>query len=442
MAQPQQTAEEIAQRDPSGHSEALFRTEVLDERKGRWLGTVLLAPTVSQNLFSAFAALAIAAILVFLFFGEYTRKERINGWLVPERGLVRVVAPQSGVIAQLHVKDGDKVDEGAPLVSLSTEIQSQALGKTQGGIVQRMQSRRESLIMERELLKRSLQEELDGLDRRIRALNAEHEQLADEIEIQRMQAQLAREAAERLRPLLDKGFVTASRIESAEANRLDQDMRLLTLGREQMAIKRELLGLQAERQGLPFKSQEKSSVLERDVATLEQELAAAEAEREIIVTAAQAGTVTALRAERGSSVDTTIPLLSIVPEGSLLTAQLFVPSSAIGFIRPGQEVLLRYGAFPYQKFGHHKGAVVSVSRSTVTPNELGSRLAGVTSLLRGDQPVYIVTVSLARQSVTAYGKALPLQPGMQLQADVLIETRSLIEWVFDPLYTLTGRGEA
>ena len=43
------------------------------------------------------------------------------------------------------------------------------------------------------------------------------------------------------------------------------------------------------------------------------------------------------------------------------------------------------------------------------------------------------------QTITAYGEAIPLQSGMQLEADIQIETRSLIEWVFDPLYTLIGR---
>jgi membrane fusion protein len=39
----------------------------------------------------------------------------------------------------------------------------------------------------------------------------------------------------------------------------------------------------------------------------------------------------------------------------------------------------------------------------------------------------------------AYGQPAPLQPGMQVEADVMIESRRLIEWVFDPLFTLTGK---
>jgi membrane fusion protein len=168
-------------------------------------------------------------------------------------------------------------------------------------------------------------------------------------------------------------------------------------------------------------------------------MAMTQAQRRIVITAAQAGTVTGLRAEFGSSVSTSVPLVSIMPAGSKLIAELFVPSSAIGFIREGQSVLLRYRAFPYQKFGHHDGTLRSVSRSTVSPSELGSRLSGLTTLFSGNEAVYVVRVELERQDITAYGAAVPLQSGMLLEADIVIETRRLIDWVFDPLYTLTGK---
>lgn len=418
---------------------ALFRQEVAAARQSQWLGTVLLAPTISQGLLTGFATLAMAGLVSLLFFADYTRKERVNGWLVPEQGVVRVIAPQPGVIAQLHVRDGEQVSKGAPLVTLSAEIQSEALGSTQNEIVQRLKTRRESLISQRELQKHLLREETTGLLGRIAALRSEHDQLVEEARIQRHHASLAEEAAARLRPLLGAGLITATRLEAAEGNRLDQARKLRSLERQQTTVERERLALEAERDALPLKSEGKLSDLDRNIATLEQELAIAEARRQIVVSAAQAGVVTALRAEHGSSVSTTIPLLNIVPAGSELTAQLFVPSGAIGFIRIGQEVRLRYRAFPYQKFGHYAGRVAHVSRAAVSPHEMGTQLAGLTTLLRGDEPVYLVTVRLARQTVTAYAEAVPLQPGMQLQADVEIETRRLIEWVFDPLYTVTGR---
>ena len=55
------------------------------------------------------------------------------------------------------------------------------------------------------------------------------------------------------------------------------------------------------------------------------------------------------------------------------------------------------------------------------------------------EPVYRVTVRLPRQAVQAYGQAMPLQAGMVLDADIRIDRRRLIEWVFDPLLSITGR---
>jgi membrane fusion protein len=130
--------------------------------------------------------------------------------------------------------------------------------------------------------------------------------------------------------------------------------------------------------------------------------------------------------------------LNIVPAGSKLVAHIFCPSRAVGFLRVGQRVLLRYAAYPYQKFGHHQGSVLSISHSAVSPGELPARLAGLSSLVGTTEPVYRVTVGLASQGITGYGEALPLQPGMLLEADVLLERRRLVEWMLGPLHTLAG----
>ena len=125
----------------------------------------------------------------------------------------------------------------------------------------------------------------------------------------------------------------------------------------------------------------------------------------------------------------------MLPGDGALEAELLVPSRAIGFIEPGDKVLLRYQAYPYQKFGHHLGHVARISRSALSNGELGALVGNA----QQGEPFYRITVALARQDVTAYGKAEPLKPGMLLEADVLGEKRRLIEWVFEPLYSLKGK---
>ena len=96
---------------------------------------------------------------------------------------------------------------------------------------------------------------------------------------------------------------------------------------------------------------------------------------------------------------------------------------------------LRYQAYPYQKFGHQRGTVVRVSRSATNPGE-STAMAGSG---QAQEPYYRVLVALDAQSVTAYGKPEALRPGMLLEADILGERRSLIEWVLEPLFALRGR---
>ncbi len=144
------------------------------------------------------------------------------------------------------------------------------------------------------------------------------------------------------------------------------------------------------------------------------------------ITAPVSGIVATQIVKTGQAVQEGQPMLTLLPGDGALEAELLVPSRSIGFIAPGDAVLLRFQAFPWQKFGHQRGEIASIGRSPLSP-------AG------GDQPLYRVTVALARQSVTAYGQAEALKPGMLLDADILGERRRLIEWLFEPLYSLKGR---
>jgi hypothetical protein len=114
--------------------------------------------------------------------------------------------------------------------------------------------------------------------------------------------------------------------------------------------------------------------------------------------------------------------------GTKLQADLYAPGKAVGFIRRGNAVLLRYQAFPYQSFGHYHGTVAEVSRIPLTASRMD-----------GAGPAYRITVELDSQSVAAHGERQALQAGMLAQADVLQETRRLYEWALAPLFGLAER---
>ncbi len=417
----------------------LFRAEVLDEQQSQWLGTVLLAPRVSFRLFTTFALSAIAALLALLWFGDYTAKARINGWLVPEKGVIRIYSQQPGIVADLPVAEGEPVAAGTVLARISTEVRSDVAAATRQEVVERLRQRRASMAAERTRRDRLFEHEIAALDERHANVVAELAHLEREIELQRQRADLAATISGRYRNLLAKGLTAMPRLDEAEQDRLDQAVELETLERNRTLVLRERLQVEAERRRRPLENATLLATIDRDVALLDQEIAEAEARRESVLTAPVPGIVTGIQVEPGASVVTSVPLLSLVPADAALEAEMFAPGRAIGFVRPGQSVRLRYQAFPYQKFGFYEGTIASVSRAAVSPLELSTGLAGLTSLYGQDEPVYRLHVELGRQTVTAYGEDVPLQPGLVVEADVLLETRRLFEWVLDPLYTLTGR---
>jgi membrane fusion protein len=98
----------------------------------------------------------------------------------------------------------------------------------------------------------------------------------------------------------------------------------------------------------------------------------------------------------------------------------------------GQQVNISYEAFPYQKFGTYSGKINQIAKSVIMPGELASGLSF-------KEPVYKVVAELEKQQILAYGKELPLKPGMMLSADVTLDERTLFEWLLEPLYSLRGK---
>jgi membrane fusion protein len=135
----------------------------------------------------------------------------------------------------------------------------------------------------------------------------------------------------------------------------------------------------------------------------------------------------------GASATAGQRLLSILPQGAPLEAELLVPSVSIGFVKTGSNVSLHYQSFPYEKFGVQKGVVTHVSSTALTPDEITE----VMGTKPPDEALYRVSVQILQQTVSAYGHAMPLKAGMLIEANILLDDRRISEWIFEPLYALS-----
>ena len=408
-----------------------FRTEALEHRERDWLGSIQLIRPVSLGVLTTLAVLVAVAVGAYLSVGEYTRKARVGGYLVPDRGVIRLVSPQPATVLESHVAEGRAVHRGEVLFVLAVG-QATPSGDTQAAIQSSIATRSLSLqgaVHQRALLE---QAQLAAIDRQVDEMQRELESMRAEADLQHQRLALAEQARAQYESLRNENFVSAAQVRAKAEEVLNVKAQLQALERQRSSRLREISALQAQRRELPLQAQSAQGSLERDLAALTQQAAENEARQRIVVRAPQDGIVSGVLAEPGQTVTSAIALASLLPADAKLQAQLFAPSSAIGFVRANQPVELRYQAFPYQKFGHQSGEVVQVSRSPLQASELAA-LSLPASLNAGGEPLYRITVALDHQNVTAYGQSQTLVPGMQLEADVLLDRRRLIEWLFEPV---------
>ncbi len=412
---------------------ALFRTEVLEHRERDWLGSIQLIRPVSLAVLTVLALVAAVAVGAFLVLGEYTRKARVAGYLVPDRGLIRLMAPQSATVLESHVAEGRSVRRGDVLFVLGVG-QATLSGDTQGAVQSSIAARSSSLrsaVRQRELLE---QHQAAALDRQVEDMQRELASMKIETDLQTQRLALAQQAQSQVESLRNDNFVSSAQVRTRAEEVLNVRAQLQALERQRSTRLREIAALQAQRGELPLQAQAARGAIDRDLEALAQQAAETEARRRIVVRAPQDGVVSAVLAEAGQTVTPAVALASLLPAGAKLQAYLYAPSSAVGFVRASQAVQLRYQAFPYQQ----QGEVVQVSRSPLQATELaGLALPG--ALSSGGEPLYRITVTLAQQSVSAYGQPQALSPGMQLEADVLLDRRRLIEWLFEPVLGIAGR---
>lgn len=404
----------------------LFRPEVLQARRQSWLGDVSLAQPLPLWILAAFLGLATLAVLAVLFFGEYTRRATVTGQLVPDLGLSTVLAPAQGVVARQFTDEGERVQAGQALtlinVPRSTATGDDAMSAMRAG----MGERRESLAELASSQTQQMDARIAGTRRQLDGARRELAQIDTEIATRREQVALGRETTDRFERISQDRYISQVQVNQQKQAVLDLVNAQQQLERQATGLRRTIAQLEQTLRELPAQRAALDAGARRDRAELDLEQMQREADGELLLKAPVTGLVTHRLVESGQMVQTGQPLLSVMPAGSQLQAQLLVPSHAVGFIEPGDRVLLRYQAYPHQKFGHHAGRILRLSRSAIVPPG-------------GGEPLYRAVVALEAQSVTAFGRQEPLRPGMVLEADILGERRKLYEWLLEPLYALRGR---
>lgn len=374
-------------------------------------------------------ALAIAGALVlalFLAFGTHTRRLPASGQLVPAEGLISVVAPLSGTLVAVLVREGEVVRAGQPLLAVSREREAAAAGGRVLG-----ESIAASLVEQRA----QLQAELAALDEEGAAARrdaaAQRALLSHRRALSEEQATLARtqlESAERLHRsirTLPSGTLTALQSQQYEADALRARAGVNQARLQALEIEREEATLRSsERSAQRDRDQRRRGIL-RQLAELEVAGTRNEVDRGELIVAPRAGVVSAVYVAAGQALQAGHRLLTLTPPDAALVAELWLPSEGLAAVTPGQRVALRYRAFPHRQYGLQWGHVRSVSGSPHSADEVYA-----SSGMRVAESMFRVLVEPARDFVSSEGRRQPLRSGMYVDADLLLERRPLYRMVF------------
>lgn len=401
-------------------------------------GEITLVPGASSRWVAIAGICVIVALALLIGLGSYTRRTTVAGQVYPDQGLIRITAAQAGVVVEQPVRDGQIVRRGDVLFVLSGDRLGSDASTYQRDIAAQIDTRRRSLESDLQRSTLAEQQETEQLKRRLVSLRAEQEQVGRQAQQLTARVTGAEEALKRYEGLFRQDFVSKDELLAKETEVAEVRSRLQGNRRDMLALERDLAATQRDLDAQRARFGNQRSEFDRAILTTKQEFTELEAKRRVVVTAPTDGKVTLMQAELGQSVESGRPLAQLVPATSQLTVRLYAPSRAAGFVRIGAPVLLRFDAFPFQKYGQQTGKVLSVSSAAVAAADIQGFLP------RSEQTgesLFALTVSLPAQALGTASQPLSLQPGMRVEADLLHETRRLYEWILEPLYAARSRLE-
>ncbi|MEZ8037667.1 HlyD family secretion protein [Vibrio splendidus] len=417
-------------------SKHLYRPEYFEAKKNVNDGKILIQSEFNQNLYLFFSILVIISIVFFVTFSEYTRRETLVGVVSPIGGMVKVKSNDSGYIENLFVKEGDKVENLTPLYEIKTErfdgsgigVKKRILASIEKQY-QLLRERKQQESNKAAFERGALAKDMSSLDTEISILN-------NVLKLSHQELKLAKQLINQQKVLLDKNFLSELDYQKQQLDFISKQSKSENHNLNLQRLLREKQNLIINRQNLDINLEITLKDLDSQLESTIQNKVEFLYQGDSQVRSPTRGVVTSILAEEGHSVSNGQALLIIAPESSNTFVELYASSRNIGFMKVGQNVRLRFDAFPYEKFGTQRGIIDSISKSAVAPEMIDNQRLMKKEVIEG---LYQIRVKLSKSTITVYGREEPLISGMTAIADVELDTRKIYEWILEPLYTIKGK---
>lgn len=410
------------------NSKSLFRAEALRHRTERLHGAVVLTTPLAWQAIGFLLLVALLVTVGFFSTASYARVETVPGSVTLDKGVATIIPSRAGIVSTLSVTEGQRVRAGDMLVRIRSEEDMVGGDTAPARILRSLGEQDAHLAAQGGLLLSAAGAEQARLHEQITGLSGELSSLQSQIADQRRLVQVAEADWEGIQGVAANGFISRRDMEAREAVVLSRRQQLAQL--QQASTAKMAAIAEAHRATVQSNAAARAQLAgsQSDRAALLQRLAEVDLARGYAITSPVNGVVTALTARPGQPASPQQQLMMVVPANAKPRVELYVPTAAAGFLRPGQDVRVAVDAFPYQQFGTLRARLLEISAATVAKQGPS-----------GPVSVYLVIAELPEPYIRAYGRKQRLAPGMTLTARIVTESRSLLQWLFQPVIAVGNR---
>lgn len=359
---------------------------------------------------------------LWLFFGKVDIVVSARGKVIPD-GEIKIIQPlETGVVKDIHVKEGQFVRKGQTLIEIDTSTTQPQL--------QSLQANLDYINTERKRLNGEIVENAENsytqnelsksayadLNNQLAAKNYEIKRLREEISNYQKQLTLNLDKEKRMQEVSD--IIARNELDKVHSENMDYRSRIASLNEQIRGVQKEMAYIRSN-----FRTQNLTELADRDKKANELEANIKEIEfkkqQQNIISPVDGYVNTMLVHTIGGIVTPAEKVISIVPADSPLIIKASVLDKDIGFVKEGMPVQVKIDTFDFQKYGMIEGKVKKVSKDSVEDEKQGL--------------VYDVFITPVTKSLTVDGKEQPISTGMGLSAEIKTGKRRIIEFFIYPI---------
>ncbi|ACC72608.1 HlyD family efflux transporter periplasmic adaptor subunit [Paraburkholderia phymatum] len=380
------------------------------------------------------ASTIVAGAVAFGFVHEVELKQDVQCEIVSPSDVK--VQGTSGLVSSVYVHPGERVHQGTPLFSVQRDLSLASDGRQRPQFDEQMRDEQIRMVdLQYDQRRAQLAAQLDASNATAAARQAEARALDEQIEQNRQLVSEAQQKLGRLQSVSD--YVTADRIEQASADTHQMKISVAQGLARRQQLAGEIVALHSTQGNLAAQLKENDARHVREIQDIRMRFE--QARQDSTISAPKSGVVAFSNLVPGRTLDAAdVALVIVTDDRSALRAALRMPSRRRGFVHTGQTVRLKFDAFPYVKFGTYDARVDAISPTTIQSGMSVAPASPAAPKETGDGD--FMAWATLRGRTFDYGKQrFDILPGMRATASIVVERRTIAEWVLEPLFrTLRG----